>query len=41
VLEFDQAAELMELLRVLFAAEGGEHPREVALRGDGRAESLA
>jgi hypothetical protein len=36
VLEFDEAAELVELLRVLVTAERGEHPREVALRGDCR-----
>ena len=41
MLEFDQAAELAELLGVLVAAEGGEHPREVALRSDRRPEPLA
>jgi hypothetical protein len=40
-LEFDQAAELAKLLGVLFTAECREHPREIALRRDGRPESLA
>ena len=31
VLEFDQAAELAEVLGVFLAAECGKHPREIAL----------
>jgi hypothetical protein len=30
VLEFDEAAELVELLCLLFATEGGEHPGKIA-----------
>lgn len=41
VLEFNEAAELAQLLDVLVAAERGEHPGEVALRGYGRPECLA
>ena len=40
MLELDQSAKLTELLHILVAAERGEHPSEVALRGDGRPEPL-
>src|SRR5690349_11243098 len=34
VLEFNQPAQLAELLGVFVSAEGGEHPCEVAFRSD-------